>query len=338
MIAIFKTKCLLLIRNPLHYIISTLIICLFVYLMGYQSNESMAIASSLNEEKTTQILQGMPFYNYELHTELEARELVGKSKMKVAIFLYEKEFKLVVASDFMDSALLQNELKMQYQKALITKELSPAFQLNYENDEYIYSHSLLMLFSFSLFMVIYTVASGVSYILAERNSGVWDRLLVSSISKWQAYTANLAYAFCISYAQMILVFSIFHYVAGVDFYGKFIYVLLSLIPYLLCVIALAIFIASITSTVSQFNTMMMVIAISFSMLGGLYWSLEFVSSPIIYALSYISPIKYGLEILNGVTLYNSTWNELLQPISILLFMAVVLMGIGINMMEKKANV
>ncbi|WP_042478046.1 ABC transporter permease [Bacillus ndiopicus] len=360
MITIFKTKCLLLLRNPINYIISTVVICLFVYLMGHQQKEPIAIASLLNEQETAQALQALQkisYYDYSVHTEQKAQELVEAGEVKAAIFLFDEQFRLVVANDFMDSALLQKELNIVYHdrlqqtallqafpaqqaqvKEIFTQaQITPAFHIQYQNSKWeeapIYNRQLSTLFSFSLFMVIYTTASGVSYILAERNMGVWNRLIVSSISKWQAYTANLAYAFCISYVQLVFIFSIFRYVADVDFYGSFTFTLILIIPYLLCVVALTIFIASITNTISQFNTMIMLIAISFAMLGGAYWLLEAVSSPFIYLLSYISPIRYGLEILKG----GSTWNELLQPISILLFMAVVLMGIGINIMEKKAD-
>jgi len=78
------------------------------------------------------------------------------------------------------------------------------------------------------------------------------------------------------------------------------------------------------------------IAVPFAMLGGAYWPLEIVSSKVILALSYISPIKYGLEILKGVTINASPYVELLQPLSLLLFMTVVFMGIGISVLEKKS--
>lgn len=355
MTTIFKTKCLLLLRNPINYIVSTIIICVFVYLMGHQQKESIAIASSLNTQTTAQAMEALgkiPIYEYALYTEQQALQLVEQGDVKAAILLFEEQFKFVVANDFTDFALLQNELATFYhdrlqQRALLQAfpvqqlevESNPAFQIKYQNEKEVQlpRRQLSALFSFSLFMIIYTTASGVSYILVERNNGVWNRLIVSSIHKWQAYTANLAYAFCISYAQMVIVFSIFRYLLGIDFAGNFIAALLVIIPYLLCVVALTIFIASITNTISQFNTIIMVIAVSSAMLGGAYWSLEAVSSPFIYGMSYISPIRYGLEILNAVTFNNSTWSELLQPIGILLFIAVVLMGIGINIMEKKAN-
>lgn len=56
------------------------------------------------------------------------------------------------------------------------------------------------------------------------------------------------------------------------------------------------------------------------MLGGAYWPLEIVSSKVI---------------LKGVTINARSYVELLQPLSLLLFMTVVFMGIGISVMEKK---
>lgn len=47
------------------------------------------------------------------------------------------------------------------------------------------------------------------------------------------------------------------------------------------------------------------------------------------------PIKYGMDMLNGITIYGDTFIEIMKPVSILLLMGVLLMGIGMHLMEKK---
>ena len=174
--------------------------------------------------------------------------------------------------------------------------------------------------------------------MTERRNRIWDRLTVASIKKWEVYVANLLYSFIVGYAQVGIILSIFYFVIGVDFYGSFVKTLILIIPYLLCIIAISIFIASIANTPGKYNAYTAVVAVPFAMLGGAYWPLEIVSSKIVIALSYISPIRYGMEILNGVTLYGKSFFDLLQPIGILLFMTVLFMGMGINITEKRNHV
>ncbi|GLC90543.1 ABC transporter permease [Lysinibacillus piscis] len=364
---ILKTKFLLLLRRPGGYIVSTIIICLFAYLMGagQQGKQPIAVASTMKEEATAQTmeeLRKLADLDYTLYTEQKARQLVKDGQVDVAIFLQEDAYHLLVAVDFMDTRILQNELTAIYANRLNETALldafpkarqaevasivahakeTPAFAIQYKGfgheEAFKYDSKLHSLFGFTLFMVIYTVANGVNHIVMERRNGIWNRLIVSRIKKWEVYVANLVYTFLSGYFQIVLVFCIFYFFVDVNFYGGFVASLLAIIPYLLCIVALAMFVASITNTPGKFNAAMTVIAVPFAMLGGAYWPLEVVSSKIILALSYISPIKYGLEILKGVTIDESAYTALLQPFSLLVFIAVVLMGIGINVMEKKVE-
>ncbi|WP_052130287.1 ABC transporter permease [Ureibacillus sinduriensis] len=362
---IFKTKLLLLARQPASFIIITIIICAFAYVLGLGSQSKLPIAvfSDLKDEQTKIYMAefgNIPETEFTLVKEERAISLVEKGEYDVAVHLMGDGFELITSPDFMDSALINNELTMIYSR-LTQKEAiinatptseqdeveriidkaaeNPSFHIKYSsftNDgDFIWDSKLHGLFGFSLFMVIYTVSNGVYPIIMDRRKRIWDRLTVSSIGKTEVYLANILYSFLIGYLQVVLVLSIFHFIVGVDFYGGFYNSLLMVIPYLLCIVSLSIFIASVVSTQGKFNAVIMVIAVPFAMLGGAYWPLEIVTSDVILALSYISPITYGLELLNGVTINNSSFVDLIQPLGVLLFISVVLMGIGINVMERR---
>ncbi|MEO4053101.1 ABC transporter permease [Solibacillus sp. CAU 1738] len=365
MINILKTKFLLLMRRPGSYITITIVTCIFTYIMGIgqEAKQPVAVHSELDEVTTEQVinkLEKMMNYEITIYNKSEATKQVKSGQVDVAIFLQEKNYDLLVSIDFMNATLLQNELNMIYsdmlqQSAIINafpeekqgeianviaqSKTSPIFTIqytNFENEEgFKWDGKLHSLLGFTLFMVIYTVANGVNHIVMERRNGIWNRLTVSSIHKWEVYVANLTYTFLLGYLQIVLVFSIFYFGVDVDFYGGFANSLIAVIPYLLCVVAICIFVASVTNTPGKFNAIMVVIAVPFAMLGGAYWPLEIVTSKVILALSYISPITYGLEILKGVTINGSTFAQLFQPLSLLLFMTVVFMGIGINVLERK---
>src|SRR5690606_5239845 len=58
-------------------------------------------------------------------------------------------------------------------------------------DSFVYDSNLQSVFGFSLFFVIYTIGFNVISILNEKQQGVWDRVILSPVRKWQMYTANL---------------------------------------------------------------------------------------------------------------------------------------------------
>ncbi|MFF3102371.1 ABC transporter permease [Viridibacillus arvi] len=368
MMNILKTKFLLFRRKPAAYIVTTIIICIFTYLMGQGqvTKEPIALFSTLNNEQQSVImkeLKKLSQYDFTMYEEDEAIKQVKDGKVDVAISLKDDGYKLIVAPDFMNAPMLGNELNTIYsqvllkhaiiqsspdeQKGQITSKIEkiqdePSFNIGYKNlgneNGIKFDQKLRSLFGFTLFMVIYTIASGVNHIVMERRDRIWERITVSAIPKWKAYLANLTYSFLLGYLQITLVLSIFYFAVGVDFYGGYWKSLIVVIPYVLCIVSLSIFIAAIANTPGKFNAFMTVLAVPLAMLGGAYWPLEIVTSKIMLALSKISPIKYGIDLLNGVTINSSSLSDLLLPFSILMFMTIIFMGIGINVLEKKEQI
>ena len=99
--------------------------------------------------------------------------------------------------------------------------------------------------------------------------------------------------------------------------------------------ALSILLTSIVKNAQQFNAVIPIISVSFAMIGGAYWPLELVESPVLLFLAKLNPVTYGMEILKGVAIYGYSFQELIFPISILLLMGVVMTVIGIRLMEKR---
>jgi ABC-2 type transport system permease protein len=215
----------------------------------------------------------------------------------------------------------------------------PFFTIEKENfrnlGSKIIDNRLQGIFGCALYFVIYTIAFNVIYILEEKRDRIWDRMIVSSVKKWEMYAGNILYSFIMGYVQVVFIFMAFHYGAGVDFHGGFGKTLIVLIPYVLAIVALCIMVAGLSKSTSQYNAFISLLSVSLAMLGGAYWPIEIVSSDFMLFLSKFSPLLYGMEVLKGATIYGNTFLELLQPISMLLLMAVVMMGIGINVMERR---
>ena len=134
-----------------------------------------------------------------------------------------------------------------------------------------------------------------------------------------------------------MIFYVFRYITNVEFYGGFFTVLLLLIPYVFAIVALSMLITGLVKKVQHFNAVIPIVAVSMAMIGGAYWPLEIVESEILLTLSKVVPITYGMEALKGATINGWGAEQLMLPVSVLILMGVLMMGIGINFMEKRHN-
>lgn len=362
MIGIMIGKFRLLLRKPGALITTTLICMAFAFMIGkagfdkaeipvYSSMEADELKLYLNQLNKGDVFRFKPT------TEEEVKERVSEGKVEAGVQLEKSKYTIYIARNSENIPLLEQYVKAFYkqifkQKAMegISGESTDSnrktdaqwpeiFSLKtsyFDNKEKpAYNQALQSLFGFTLFFVIYTIGFNVVDILNEKQMGIWDRIIISPTSKVAVYTANLLYSFLIGYVQVVFIFFVFRYGAGVDFQGSFGKTLLIIIPYLFSIVALTILLTGLVKTTGQFNALLPLIGVSFAMLGGAYWPLEIVSSELLLAISKVIPVTYGMELLKGAVISKSSLQDLLYPIGILLLMGVVMMGIGIRLIERR---
>ena len=199
---ILKTKFMLLARQPASFIILTIVICVFAFVLGLgqQAKVPIAVYSNLNEEMTNNIVEKLneiPRTQFKIYDEGEALRMVEEGNIEVTIHLTEKGFDLIVAPDFMEAPILQNqlttiygeimqkdaiissypeEMRTEVEAVLNVAKNSPSFHINYSNfsndGDFIWDSKLQSLFGFTLYMVIYTIANGVFHIVIEIIFGI----------------------------------------------------------------------------------------------------------------------------------------------------------------------
>ncbi|WP_033826500.1 ABC transporter permease [Bacillus andreraoultii] len=367
MINIIKTKFCLLFRKPLLFLGMIAMSVLFAYFLGNAQYTKVMIPvySHINDiEKTTlwKDLSSSEIFEFTRVSESTARQKVREGDVGAAVELLNDNYKMIIAENTSDIPLLQNYLQSIYADRLIENniekqlqgenhkieqikqelksiEKEPLFKVDVltfrGNNSIIIDNQLQTLFGSALFFVIFTIAFNVLHILQEKSQGVWDRMILSPLRKWQIYTGNLFYSFLVGYLQVVLLFFVFRFVVGVNFYGGFSKTLIILIPYTFVIVSLAMFLVSVVKNVQHFNAIIPLVSVSMAMIGGAFWPLEIVSSKVLLKISEFIPITYGMEALKGATIYGASYGELMQPMSILLLMGVVLIGIGIHVMERK---
>jgi ABC-2 type transport system permease protein len=363
---IFKSKLQLFARNPWGLIIITVVCVMFAYFLGKGSESSIfvPVSSTMPNSESNQILNELnknKAYTFSLLPNKEVKRMVSGGEAEVGVEIKKDTYTLLVTTSSPNQALIRQEVETVYQNRLKVKKLSqvapnnmkekdieqllinadssPLFNVKQKsfrgNGAFVYDSKIQALFGFSLFFVVFTISFNVVQILKEKKQGVWDRMILSPIRKWEMYTANLLYAFLIGYVQVLLVFIVFRYFAGVNFHGAFGLTMLLLIPYVFSIVALSMCLIAVTKNIPQYNAIVPLISVSMAMLGGAYWPLEIVKSPILLALSKVIPITYGIQAMKGAVLYGYSLTDLAYPIGILFLMGVIMMGVGINLMEKR---
>jgi len=357
---IFMVKIKYLLRNPGQFLLMTLLSIVFAFILGGSDINQIKVPTYIKHDDevlssiVTELEEEGVFTVEIVADEAELTERVRSGKSEFGLVLAENDFQISFSIDSHNIHLLEQSVESLYIKheqyrvleaatniSNIEEELNrhrvfevetAAFQ---GEDTFVYERNLYSIFGFTLFFVIYTIAYSVFQILREKNKGIWDRMVISPVKKWEMYVANFLYSFLIGYVQVVIVFLVFRYVMKIDFADSFLLLLVMLIPYVLAIVALSIFIVSIVQTAQQFNAVIPIVSVGMAMIGGAYWPLEIVESDFMITLSKLMPITYGMELLNGVTVYNYSFEQMLLPISILLFMTVILTGIGIHFMERR---
>lgn len=357
MSGIFIAKLKWLYRDPWTFVLMTFMSILFALIIGGNSFAKVTVPAYAEDEQVKDIVNMLEDQNvFEIEWVSDKDEIdqkISSGKREFGLLLRQDNFKIIVGINSPNVNLLEqsvenayikkkqiNELELVSHQNNLKKELTtnPVFQLKSESfhgkNTFIYDGNLHPLFGFSLFFVIYTVAYSVFQIVMEKNSGLWDRMILSPVRKWEMYVTNFLYSFFIGYIQVLIVFLVFRYIVKIDFHGAFWQMAISLIPYVLSIVALSILITGFVKTVQQFNAVIPIVSLGSAMLGGAFWPLEIVESKFMLTLSKFMPITYGMEVLNGA-IYGYSFEQILYPVSILLLMTVLLTGLGIHLMEKR---
>lgn len=296
-------------------------------------------------------------FKFQLMDEKKVREAVSAGDAPLALRLMDKNYRIVLAADDTSRFVLEAFLNRKYREEMRLQQVEqqtagsdlrqkvadlmeePALQVVTSTlegkEEFQYDNQLQMLFGMTLFFSVYTIMFSLMKIVEEKKRGTWDRLILSPVAKWEIYLGHLTYSFTIGYVQITLIFVLFKYVFGFDVGNRFGAILLIIACYTFAIVALSMLVMSLVSRPQQLQAVVPIIATGMAMIGGAFWPIELVSNTMLLAIAKILPITYGLDALKGVAIYDRSWQELSEPISILLLFGVVCMGIGINFMERR---
>ncbi|MDL4842994.1 ABC transporter permease [Aquibacillus rhizosphaerae] len=313
-------------------------------------SEQENLINRLNESDT---------YAFEITDEDTAIKKVALGEIPHAIKAMKSDYQIVIAADNPDQLLLDQYVKQIYAhelrlqaveasadssnvRAEIERNLdeSPITLTNITAEEANrtsgYDQKNHYLFGMTLFFSIYTIIFSLGKVAEEKRTGTWNRVILSPVRKWQVYIGHLCYAFMIGFVQILAVFLCFKYVF--DFYigDDFGAIILTTACYTFAIVALGMLMLGLVKSMEQLNALVPIVSVSMAMIGGAYWPIEAVTNSVILAISKLLPITYAMDALKEVVMYNQGIVAIAESLSILLVIGVLCMGVGINLMERKA--
>ncbi|XEC95887.1 ABC transporter permease [Paenibacillus tarimensis] len=353
-------------RNPFTLLIMIAMTILFTFVMGANASGKVTVYTypdsgmkPAEAEAWLERLNRSDTFAFKPEEEDKAKSRVTEGKADFALQLFTEDYRVITAVDNTNVPVLDHYVRTVYEEELAIRKAEAAaagtsFRAELERrlqspvlaitstkveteQDFKYDAQIQGLLGYALFFAIFTVAYSLNLLLEEKRSGIWDRVILSPVPKTAMYIGHLVMSFAAGYLQIAIVFIVFRYGFAFPLGDSFATLLVLIAFYTLAVVALGMLLAGMVRTPQQMQVLIPIVSVSMAMIGGAYWPIEIVSNPVLITLSKFVPVTYGMEALKGVVYYGHTWEQLLRPVSYLLLFAVVCMGIGINLIERRSR-
>lgn len=357
MLTIFNLQWLRLKREPalpIIFLVMTLLFVLFVAGTGGEQTVTVqTFSDNLSEPQMEEWLDRLnetDTFIFEIQDKETIEEQIQMSQISFALELDENNYRFIVGQDSQFLMAVNQHVEKVYRTNLRINEVNAQFpdsevvQQDFigiesrtlaggvSNSQESYANVIV---GMTLYFSIYTILFGLMNIAEEKRTGTWDRLISTPLKKSEIYVGQLLHYFFIGLLQIGIAFFIFHQFFNYNFGSQYLAILVSVMVFVFAVVSLGMLIISLIKSPQQLQAVIPIVATGIAMLGGAFWPLEIVNNNILLILGRMTPIYYGMGALKGAILYNRGIAEILEPLSILLLMGVLFMGIGLNLMEGK---
>lgn len=311
------------------------------------------------EEKWEALLNHDDTFTFVITDEEVARGDVAEGRSDVAIHLMQNDYQVITASEIPNLQLIEQYVhkvftkEAQLKAAVGTQEVEeirnrvegyldhPPLQLRTESLDggEVPNHNMgiQLLFGFTLFMAMFTIGFKVNGVMTDKVSGVWNRMILSPVSKTGMYTGHLLYSFCIGFVQILIVFVIFKYVLNYDLGNNFGMLLAIAAIFVLSMVSVAMLITGFVKTPEQFHMIYPSVIPIIPVISGVYMLPGTISNPILLFIADLFPLSHAMEAMMNVVFYDAGWGEVALPIVLMLLIGVICMGIGVNLVERRKD-
>ncbi len=228
-----------------------------------------------------------------------------------------------------------NELREEVRERLEQPAMSVQVTEVAAEEEFVYDQRTHGALGMGLFFVTFTLLFGVNMILEERRTGLWDRVIVSSVPKAAMFGGHFTYTLLTGVLQLLVVFGIFRVFFGVTTGPHWGLALLVTVTFCLAITALGMLLAGLVGNAQQMNVVIPIVAVSSAMIGGAYWPIEIVSNRVLLALSQVLPLRHAMDSLKGLAYGAWGLNQVTPHVLYMAAFALVCTGVGVWLIDRR---
>lgn len=200
-----------------------------------------------------------------------------------------------------------------------------------------YNIGTQLMFAFTLFIVMFTIGFKVNGVTNDKASGIWDRLIISPVSKTSVYLGYISYSFCYAFLQVFVTFLLFKYVLHFDLGDQFGLIILVVAIFVLSMISLAMIVTGIIRRPEQFYAIYPSVIPLIPLISGAYMPPGMMDNRILTIVADIFPLSHAMDAMLSIVNDGAGLAEIAVPLSIMLLIGVVYMGVGINLVERRGR-
>lgn len=359
MLNVFLLQWRRLFKQPFLVLMFLLLTVLFVYFMGgAQINSTVTVpiySENLSSEEMDdwlELLNNEDSIHFEITDFETVEEEIRMNEVSFAVELEEDNYRFLVGREDEHLPVISQHINQVFREETRLEDIREDFpEEEVEVTEFLTietetmtdlsgeynAYQLRVLIGMTLYFVMYTVFFLQMNLVEEKRIGTWNRLVTSPIPKVQLYLGHLFHYFLVGVIQIGLSFFILTNLMGINLGSNYLPMIAVALVFIFTVVSLGMLLVGLVPTPQSLQVIIPIVTTASAMLGGAFWPLEVVSNDFILLLGEFVPIKHGLYGMLNALQYNSSIQDLLQPIGILLLMGILFIGIGINLMERPTN-
>lgn len=292
--------------------------------------------------------------NFEKDIEMGKSPIIDILKLKDDIYIYRLEglisniFNKMIsnikiseaAADYigrLKSINRQEIVSKTYLKALEAWEYEKPIVINQEMIERKgkseYNHLKHMMIGFAIFFSTYTVVFSIGNILNDRKHNIWQRMLISPVSKTSILGGSMISAYIIGCIQLGILILGGKYLFGIDWGKSVLGIITIAASFVFTMTSLGLLLSGIVRTEAQLSAITPVVLTSTGMLGGCLWPLEIINSKVLLTIANFVPQKWAVEGMEKIAVNGYGFEAALMPSLVLLGMGLIYFMVGVRLVK-----
>ncbi|MBO1001636.1 ABC transporter permease [Pseudogracilibacillus auburnensis] len=311
------------------------------------------------EEKWEPLLNEQGDIRFVITDSEAAREDVQQGRSDLAVKLLEHDYQLITSSNLPTIQYMDQHVRKVFEKEAFieaaTSNSNDPTALRIEMEEKLdspvlkmdvtsingnelssYNMGTQLMFAFTLLVAMFIIGFRVNNVLKDKVYGLWDRMILSPVSKTGMYTGYISYAFFIGFAQTFIVLLVFKYILNYDLGNRLDLLVVIIAFFTFSMVSVATLLTGLLRKPEHFYAIYPSVIPMIPLVSGAYMMPGTITNPILTFVGDLFPLSHAMDAILDVVIYAATWQDIIQPLVLMALIGVIAMGIGINLVERRS--